>query len=325
MPDQLQHLRSELAEEYLIERELGRGGAATVYLAHDRKHDRAVAIKVLLPALAAGIDAERFLREIKVLASLQHPNILPLFDSGRVAASPYGAWALYYVMPRVDGESLRSRLDRRRKLPLADALRITREVADGLHHAHTHDIVHRDVKPDNILLERETGRALVTDFGIARAMGRVHTPPERLTDPGTTIGTPAYMSPEQASGDRELDGRSDIYSLACVLHEMVSGQPPFCGQTTQAIMAQHLTVEAPALRGAWLDVPAPIERAVARALAKSPARRFATAADFARALALPDDAAGRIRRLLSSISFMSPAALAAAYRRARHRDETDER
>ncbi len=228
--DLLESLRETLADRYAIERELGRGGMATVYLAEDRKHRRPVAIKVLHPELAAALGAERFLREIEIAARLQHPHILPLYDSGSAGGQ------LYYVMPYVEGESLRDRLSREQQLPLEDALRIATEVAGALAYAHSHGIVHRDIKPENIMLSG--GTAVVADFGIAHAVtaaGEEHD----LTQTGTIIGTPAYMSPEQATGSAELDGRSDEYSLACVVYEMVVGEPPFTGPTAQAIIARH--------------------------------------------------------------------------------------
>ena len=216
-------LQDALADRYSLDRELGAGGMATVYLAHDLKHDRKVAIKVLRPELVHALGPERFLREIATTANLHHPHILPLYDSGRTA-EPSGA-LLYYVMPFVEGESLRDRLKREKQLPLDDALRIAREVADALSYAHGHGVIHRDIKPENILLE--SGHALVADFGIARAVSTAGA--DRLTDTGLALGTPAYMSPEQAAGDRDVDGRTDLYSLGCVLYEMLAGQPPFSG------------------------------------------------------------------------------------------------
>jgi serine/threonine-protein kinase len=266
-------LAAALADRYRLERELGAGGMATVYLAHDLKHDRQVAIKVLRPELAAVIGAERFLSEIKTTANLQHPHILPLFDSG--AAGSF----LFYVMPFVEGESLRDRLDRETQLPIADAVRIAREVGEALDYAHRRGIVHRDIKPENILLH--DGRALVADFGIALAAS---TAGSRMTETGMSLGTPTYMSPEQAMGERTLDARTDVYALGCVLYEMLVGDPPFLGSTAQAIVAKVMT-ERPARPSVTRDtIPEGVEEAVLRALAKLPADRFASAADFVAAL-----------------------------------------
>ena len=268
-----ERLTAALADRYRIERELGAGGMATVYLAHDLKHDRPVALKVLRPELAAVLGAERFLAEIKTTARLQHPGILTLIDSGAAAG------LLYYVMPYVAGESLRARLAREQRLPVADAVRIASGVAAALDFAHRHGIVHRDVKPENILLHE--GVPLVADFGIALAVRSAGA--ERLTETGMSLGTPAYMSPEQITATRELDGRSDQYSLACVLYELVSGAPPFTAPTAQGLAVKHVTELAPPLRGAEASVAA----AVARALAKDPADRFPSLADFAAALTAP--------------------------------------
>ncbi len=224
-------LRTTLADRYRIEGELGSGGMATVYLAEDLKHHRQVALKVLRPELAAALGPERFLREIEISANLNHPHILPLFDSGEAGGF------LYYVMPYVEGESLQDRLNREKQLPVDDALQITREVADALGFAHRHNVVHRDIKPANILLEE--GHAVVSDFGIARAITKAGG--ERLTDSGVAVGTPAYMSPEQASGSTEIDGRSDVYSLGCVVFEMLCGEPPFTGPTPQAVVARQIS------------------------------------------------------------------------------------
>src|SRR5256884_4459094 len=229
MPDLLAILRDALADRYAVERELGRGGMATVFLAEDLKHRRPVAIKVLHPELAAALGTERFLREIEIASWLQHPHILSLYDSGAAAGS------LYYVMPYVEGESLRGRLEREKMLPLPEALRIASEVASALTYAHSHRVIHRDIKPENILLMGET--AVVADFGIARAITAAGD--TRLTQTGTVIGTPTYMSPEQAMGAQDIDGRSDQYSLGCVVYEMLTGEPPFSGSTAQAVMARH--------------------------------------------------------------------------------------
>jgi DNA-binding SARP family transcriptional activator len=268
-------------ERYHIERELGRGIMATVYLARDLKHDRPVALKVLRPELATSTEAKRFLREIAIAASLHHPHILQLYDSGALE-TPGRTPSLYYVMPYVGGESLRERLVKEVQLPLEDALRIAREVADALAYAHLRGIVHRDIKPENLLLE--SGHALVADFGIAHALDVAGG--ERLSLSGVTLGSPNYMSPEQAAASPGIDGRSDIYSLGCVLYEMLAGEPPFSGRTTQAILARHAADPVPSLRTVRPEVPAAIERAVGRALAKAPADRFRTGAEFGDALAL---------------------------------------
>src|SRR5467141_819450 len=277
MPELEERLRAALADRYALERELGRGGMAVVFLARDPRHDRAVAIKVLLDEIAAALGADRFLREIQIVAKLHHPHILPLYDSGAAGD------LLYYVMPYVEGESLRQRLDRETQLPLDDALAITRQVAGALAYAHGHDVVHRDIKPENILLE--SGEAVVADFGIARAITAAGG--DKLTQTGIAIGTPLYMSPEQAGGGA-VDGRSDLYSLACVLYEMLAGHPPFLGGTAQAILARHTADPVPPLRTARATVPPAVEQALGRALAKSPADRYATALQFAEALGGPD-------------------------------------
>jgi serine/threonine-protein kinase len=258
----------------VIEQELGRGGMATVYRARDRKHDRRVAVKVLRPQLAASLGAARFLYEIKSAAGLVHPHILPLHDSGEAGGF------LYYVMPFVEGESLRDRLTREQQLPLEDALQIARAIADALAYAHSHDLVHRDIKPENILFE--AGHAVLSDFGIARAITAAAR--EHLTETGLAIGTPAYMSPEQASGAERIDGRSDIYALGCVLYEMLAGEPPFTGPTPQAILAKRLTDPVPDLCRVRDTVPVAVSDALRQALARVPADRFATAVQFADAL-----------------------------------------
>ena len=246
---------------------------ATVYLARDLKHGRAVAIKVLRPEIAAALGPERFLREIELAARLTHPHILPLHDSGAAEGS------LYYVMPHVEGETLRDRLEREGQLPLEDALRITREVASALGYAHSHDVVHRDIKPENILLSG--GEAVVADFGIARAITQAAG--NKLTETGIAIGTPGYMSPEQAMGSQRVDGRSDLYSLACVLYEMLAGEPPFTGPSAESVARQHVAAPAPHV-SVMRPVPPTVDQAIVRALAKTPADRFATAAEFVRAL-----------------------------------------
>ena len=274
LTDQRERLQAALAGRYTIERELGHGGMAVVHLAVDLRHGRRVALKVLRPELAAELGAERFLREIRIAAGLQHPGVLPLYDSGDAGG------ILYYVMPYVEGESLRDRLTREGALPLADALAIAGEVADALGYAHAHEVVHRDVKPENILLSG--GHALVADFGIARAIGAAGG--DQLTETGIAVGTPAYMSPEQASAERPMDGRTDIYALGCVLYEMLAGEPPFSGPTAQAVLARHTLDPVPPLRTVRPDLPAHVERATLRALAKTPGDRFPTAAAFRDAL-----------------------------------------
>jgi Protein kinase domain/Bacterial transcriptional activator domain len=270
----------EGGERYYIEREIGRGAVATVYLARDRKHARAVALKVLKPEIAVGADRRRFEREIGLLARMHHPHLLPLYDSG-VLSLPGGREGLYYVMPYVEGESLRERLDREGRLPLADALRIAGEVADALAYARGHNVVHRDIRPENILLEG--GHALVADFGIARVLEVSGDP---ISTSGLVVGHPAYMSPEQARGASRIDGRSDIYSLGCVLYEMLAGLPPFTGATRAAVLARAMADPLPPLRTVCPSVPAAVEQVVVRALAKRPEDRFASAADFLQAIRL---------------------------------------
>jgi serine/threonine-protein kinase len=278
MTDVLGRLAAALADRYVIERELGAGGMATVYLAHDVRHDRKVALKVLRPELSAILGGERFLAEIKTTANLQHPHILSLFDSGDASG------LVFYVMPYVEGESLRDRLTREKQLPVDEAVRIAREVADALGYAHRHGVVHRDIKPENILLHE--GQALVADFGIALAASRSESG-TRMTETGMSLGTPQYMAPEQAMGEREVTPRADVYALGCVLYEALTGEPPFTGPTAQAIVARVMT-EAP--RSIVLQrhtVPAHVEAAILKALEKLPADRFATAAAFGEALANP--------------------------------------
>jgi eukaryotic-like serine/threonine-protein kinase len=267
-------LSSALADRYRIERELGAGGMATVYLAHDLKHDRQVAIKVLKPELGAALGAERFLAEVKITARLDHPHVLTLIDSGAVDGT------LFYVMPFVRGESLRARLTREKRLGLADALGITRQIASALDHAHRQGVVHRDIKPENILLHE--GEAMLTDFGIALAVREAGA--DRLTSTGLSLGTPSYMSPEQAAGDRDIDARSDIYSLGAVTYEMLAGEPPVTGASAQATIAKLMTERPTSLCVLRDNVPAAVDTAVLRALAKTPADRFASAREFAEAL-----------------------------------------
>ncbi|MFN2565910.1 MAG: protein kinase [Gemmatimonadaceae bacterium] len=272
-----------LAGRYVIERELGRGGMATVYVARDLRHERRVAVKVLHPELASAVGAERFVREIRTAAQLQHPHILPLHDSGEADG------ALFYVMPLVEGETLRERLRREVQLPVGEAVRIARELADALDYAHRHGVVHRDVKPENVLLA--DGHALVTDFGIARALDAAAD--GGLTETGLAVGTPAYMSPEQASGERRLDGRSDVYSLGCVLYEMLAGEPPFTGPSAQAVMAKRLAHDPLPVRATRTGIPAVLEAAVAKALARVPADRFVTAGELRDALGAATEPASR--------------------------------
>ncbi len=247
MPELLSRLQSALADRYRLDREAGAGGMATVYLAQDIRHDRPVALKVLRPELAAVIGAERFLAEIKLTANLQHPHILPLFDSGE--ADGY----LFYVMPYVEGETLRDRLTREKQLPVADAIRITTEVAAALDYAHRHGVIHRDIKPENILLH--DGQALVADFGIALAASKAGG--SRMTETGMSLGTPHYMSPEQAMGEREITARSDVYALGAVLYEMLTGDPPFTGSTAQAVVARVVTESPRSLTTQRHTIPRP--------------------------------------------------------------------
>ncbi|MEP7325524.1 MAG: protein kinase [Gemmatimonadota bacterium] len=300
MSDTIARLTAALADRYRIERELGQGGMATVYLAEDLKHHRKVAIKVLRPDLAAVIGAERFLSEIQTTANLHHPHILPLFDSGQAMVPPLhegergtgGEGFLFYVMPYVEGESLRDRLSRETQLPIPDAVRIATEVASALDYAHRHGIIHRDIKPENILLH--DGRALVADFGIALAVSKVGG--SRMTETGMSLGTPHYMSPEQALGDRVVDARSDVYALGCVTYEMLTGEPPFSGPTAQAIVAKVMTAEPAEATSLRKTIPTPVADAVHTALQKLPADRFASASEFAAALLAPTGSPGSTTR-----------------------------
>ncbi len=275
--DQEERLKAALADRYLIEREIGSGGMATVYLAADLKHDRKVAVKVLKPELAAVMGTERFLAEIRTTANLQHPHILPLHDSGEADGF------LFYVMPYVEGESLRERINREGQLPLDVALQITKEVAAALSYAHSHNVIHRDIKPENVLLS--AGEAVVADFGIARAISEAAG--EHLTGTGLSVGTPAYMSPEQASGEQNLDGRTDVYSLGCLLYEMLAGEPPYTGPTAQAILAKKLVEAAPRVSVIRDKVPLAVEAALDTALSRAAADRHGTAGQFADALTTP--------------------------------------
>jgi TolB-like protein/Flp pilus assembly protein TadD/tRNA A-37 threonylcarbamoyl transferase component Bud32 len=278
-----ERLAVSLADRYEIERQpdgsltlLGQGGTATVYLAHDVRHDRPVALKVVHPELAASVGSERFLREIRFIARLSHPHILPLFDSGQADG------VLYYVMPYLAGETLRQRLDRDGRLSVPAATRIAGHVALALDYAHRQGLIHRDIKPENILFEDD--QAVVADFGIATAMEAAGAAGDRLTMGGVAVGTPAYMSPEQAGGAPQIDGRSDIYSLGCVLYEMLGGRPPFTGPTPQSVMTQHVVAPLPPLRSQRPEVPESVERVLAKALAKEPGDRYSTAAEFTTAL-----------------------------------------
>jgi Tol biopolymer transport system component len=275
MADPFDTLKAAVADRYTLERELGAGGMATVYLAHDVRHNRKVAIKVLRPELAAFIGAERFLKEIETTANLQHPHILPLFDSGRVDGT------VFYVMPYVQGESLRTRLMREKQLPVADAIRIAAEIAAALDYAHRQGVIHRDIKPDNVLFH--DGRAMVADFGIALARSQSDDG-IRMTKSGMSLGTPQYMSPEQAAGEQTVDARSDIYALGAVLYEMLAGQAPFTGPSAQAIFARVMAEQPGSLILNRKSVPPHVDAAVARALEKLPADRWQTAAQFAEAL-----------------------------------------
>jgi serine/threonine protein kinase len=289
MHDPVERLTSLLADRYRIEREIGRGGMGVVLLAHDLKLDRPVAIKVLRRDVAEPVNADRFLREIRIAAKLQHPNILSLIDSGEVDG------ITYYVMPYVPGESLRERLDREHQLAVPEAIRIAREVAEALDHAHAHGVVHRDIKPENILLGE--GHAIVTDFGIARAISTVGS--AKLTETGMAVGTAAYISPEQASGSTDVGARADIYSLGCVVYEMLTGSPPFTG-TFQVILSRKMVDPVPSIRAVRDTVPLRVEDVVIKALAKLPADRFTTARQFADALTDDSQALGAVFAIRSS-------------------------
>jgi serine/threonine protein kinase len=270
-------LAEALGDHYALEHELGRGGMATVYLARDVRSGQAVAVKVMHAGLVADIGGERFLREMEIAASLVHPLIVPLIESGNAGGIPY------YIMPYVEGESLYARLERMRQLPLEEALRITHDVAAALGYAHGRGVLHRDVKPENILLAG--GRALVADFGLARAIGAADY--RRLTNTGVIVGTVFYMSPEQLREDRDLDQRADIYSLGCLLYEMLAGGPPFTGRSLTEVATRILRAPAPSVSRARAGIPAAVDAALARALAKSAAGRFATMQEFAAALPSP--------------------------------------
>ncbi len=298
MIDPLDSLRAALQERYAVERLIGQGGMATVYLAMDTRHDRRVAIKVLRPELAASLGSDRFLREIKVAAKLQHPNILGLYDSGEAAGF------LYFVMPFVEGESLRARMDREEQLPLPDAIQLTCEIADALQCAHSHHIIHRDIKPENVLIQE--GHALVADFGIARAVSQAGG--DKLTETGMAVGTPHYMSPEQSLGGEHVDGRADQYSLACMLYEMLVGEPPFKGPNAMAILARHSMETVPSLQVVRHSIPDELEDAVMRALEKTPADRFPSVREFADVLCQTDlgPTARRTSRALQAVRRTTP-------------------
>ncbi len=288
--DQLDRIRAALAGRYTVEHELGRGGMATVYLADDLKHQRKVALKVLRPELGPLLGPERFVREIRMAAGLNHPHILPLYDSGQMSAPAGEDGALFYVMPFVRGESLRQKIARETQLPVDEALGIVRQVAAALDHAHGQGLIHRDIKPENVLLHE--GEAMVTDFGIAVAIGAA--PGERLTEAGLRVGTPEYMSPEQAAGERALDARSDVYSLACVLYELLAGEPPYTGATAQLVIAKRFTDPVPSVRRLRPAVPLAVDQAIVKSLALVPADRFASTGAFAAALTAPAVAQARV-------------------------------
>ncbi|HET8834738.1 MAG TPA: protein kinase [Gemmatimonadales bacterium] len=298
MPELVTRLQQALSDRYRIDGEIGAGGMATVFLAQDLRHDRKVALKLLRPELSAVIGAERFLAEIKLTANLQHPHILPLFDSGEADSH------LFYVMPFVEGESLRSRLNREKQLPVAEAVRIATEVASALDYAHRHGVVHRDIKPENILLH--DGRALVADFGIALAASKAGG--NRMTETGMSLGTPHYMSPEQAMGEREITPRSDVYALGVVLYEMLTGDPPFTGSTAQAVVARVLTEAPRPILPQRHTIPPEVEGAVLTALEKLPADRFASAAEFAQALAARGTGGSMARTTATAARTAAPAA-----------------
>ena len=299
--DSITRLNAALEGRYAIERELGEGGMATVYLADDLRHERKVALKVLKPELAAVVGAERFLAEIKTTANLTHPHILPLHDSGEADGF------LFYVMPHIEGESLRERIDREKQLGVDDSLAITQKVAGALDYAHGNGVVHRDIKPDNILLS-EQGEPLVADFGIALAVAQAGA--GRITETGLSLGTPHYMSPEQATGDRDVDPRSDVYALGCVLYEMLAGQPPFSATTAQAVLVKILTSDAPSITSERRTVPPHVGAALAKALEKLPADRFTSAAEFG--AALPDEGFTYKARARTSTTTATPESITTA-------------
>jgi serine/threonine-protein kinase len=277
MTELREHVQANLGASYTVERELGGGGMSRVFVAQEAGHGRRVVLKILPPDLAAGVSLERFEREIRIATQLEHPHIVPVLGAGDADGLPY------YTMPFLEGESLRDRLRRSPQLPIDEALRIACEVAMALDYAHGKDVVHRDIKPDNILLHE--GRAIVADFGICRAITHA-SDADPITLAGMAVGTPQYMSPEQAAGEREIDGRSDVYSLACVTYEMLIGEPPFTGRTAQAVIAKRFAGTVPSMRVVRPTIPIEIERAVMRALAVDPEHRFQTGGQFADALTM---------------------------------------
>ena len=282
MTDPLHRLKTALQDRYTIEDELGAGGMATVYLAHDVKHDRKVALKVLRSDLSSELGPDRFVREIRLAARLTHPHILPLYDSGEADGF------LYYVMPLVEGESLRDRIEQAKQLSIEEAVQVATEVAAALDYAHRHEVVHRDIKPENIMIH--DGNAVVADFGIAKAVTAAAQNSATLTQTGVTVGTPAYMSPEQAAGEEDIDGRSDLYSLGCVLYEMLTGEQPFVGPTVQAVIAKRFAQTPPPVTATRDAVPIPLSQAVSKMLERTPADRFATGAQLVEALRSGDSA-----------------------------------
>ncbi len=275
--ERLEHVRRALAPRYAVHGELGRGSMSAVYLAHDHRHERPVAVKILRPELAATLAGERFAREILISAHLHHPHILTLLDSGVKQGM------FYFVLPYVEGESLEERLARDGTLAIEEAVRIAREVADGLDHAHRRGVIHRDVKPSNILLTE--GHAMITDFGVARALGEATSSP--ATPLGQIIGTPSYLSPEQATGER-ADARADVYSLGCVLYEALVGSPPYTGSNPQEVLSRHLTDPVPSVREVRPEVPPALDRVIKRAMAKHPVERYESAQAFRQALEAPE-------------------------------------
>ena len=296
MPNSFPRLEIALADRYRILRELGSGGMATVYLADDLKHHRQVAVKVFRAELASMLGADRFLREVEIAARLNHPHILPLYDSGNADGF------LFYVMPHIAGESLRSRMEREKQLSVDQAITITRQVAAALEYAHGRNVIHRDVKPENIMLHE--GEAMIADFGIALVTNAAG---ERITERGIVVGTPAYMSPEQSFSDTELDARSDVYSLACVLYEMLAGEPPYTGRNAQALVIKRMVDPVPAIRRLRATVPVAVEQALMRALAKQPEDRFASTSEFALALTVPAPAQSPTVAVLPFVNFSAAA------------------